>query len=75
MDEADFFAELCRTSGCGVLLDVNNLYVNAMNLGTDPARALALLPESSVGYLHLAGHAVLPDVRIDTHADSVPAPV
>jgi uncharacterized protein len=75
MDEVDFLAELCRTTGCGVLLDVNNLYVNAMNLGTDPARALAILPESAVGYLHLAGHAVLPEVCIDTHADPVPASV
>jgi uncharacterized protein (UPF0276 family) len=75
MDEAEFLCELCRATGCGVLLDVNNLYVNAMNLGTDPARALEVLPEPAVGYLHLAGHAVLPDVRIDTHADSVPMPV
>lgn len=75
MDEAEFLAELCRETGCGVLLDVNNLYVNAVNLGSDPGRALSLLPEQAVGYLHVAGHAVLPDVRIDTHADSVPAEV
>jgi uncharacterized protein len=75
IDEAEFLAELCRLTGCGVLLDVNNLFVNATNLGTDPARQLAILPDHSVGYLHLAGHAVLPDVRIDTHADSVPTSV
>ncbi len=75
MEEAEFFAELCRETGCGVLLDVNNLYVNSVNLGADPARALALLPENAVGYMHLAGHAVLSDVRIDTHADPVPLPV
>jgi hypothetical protein len=67
MDEADFLAELCRETGCGVLLDVNNLVVNAANLGADPAAWLAALHEDSVGYMHLAGHAVLPDVRIDTH--------
>ena len=72
MDGAEFFAELYRRTGCGVLLDVNNLFVDAENLGTDPSRALAILPERAVGYMHLAGHAVLPDVRIDTHADAVP---
>ena len=45
MDEPEFLTELSRETGCGVLLDVNNLYVNAMNLGSDPRRALALLPE------------------------------
>jgi hypothetical protein len=72
MDEADFLAELSRRTGCGVLLDVNNLVVNAANLGADPERALAVLPPEAVGYLHLAGHAVLPDVRIDTHDAAVP---
>ena len=72
MDEADFLAELVRRTGCGVLLDVNNLIVNAANLGSDPQRALEVLPVGAVGYLHLAGHAVLPDVRIDTHDADVP---
>ena len=72
MEEADFLAELCRRTGCGVLLDVNNLIVNAANLGSDPQRALEAFPADAVGYLHLAGHAVLPDVRIDTHDAEVP---
>jgi uncharacterized protein (UPF0276 family) len=75
MEEAEFLAELCRRTGCGVLLDVNNLVVNAANLGVDPKRALETLPADAVGYLHLAGHAVLPDVRIDTHDADVPAAV
>jgi hypothetical protein len=75
MDEMDFLAELTRRTGCGVLLDVNNLVVNAANLGSDPKHALEALPEDAVGYLHLAGHAVLPDVRIDTHDADVPAAV
>jgi hypothetical protein len=74
-EEADFLAELVRRTGCGVLLDVNNLVVNAANLGTDPERALTALPADAVGYLHLAGHAVLPDVRIDTHDAAVPPDV
>ncbi|MEX2205031.1 MAG: DUF692 family multinuclear iron-containing protein [Myxococcota bacterium] len=75
LDEAELFRELCRRSGCGMLLDVNNLYVNAQNLGIDPQRYLATLARESVGYMHLAGHAVLPDVRIDTHGAEVPSPV
>jgi uncharacterized protein (UPF0276 family) len=75
LEEADFLAELVRRTGCGVLLDVNNLVVNAANLGTDPKRALDALPADAVGYLHLAGHAVLPDVRIDTHDAAVPPAV
>jgi hypothetical protein len=73
--EAAFFAELCRRTGCGMLLDVNNLYVNAQNLGADPEAYLAALPAEAVAYMHLAGHAVLPDVRIDTHDADVPSPV
>jgi hypothetical protein len=75
MSEGEFFRELCRRTGCGMLLDVNNLYVNAQNLGIDPLAYLAALPRESVDYLHLAGHAVLPDVRIDTHDADVPGPV
>jgi len=75
MDEAEFFAALCARSGCGMLLDVNNLYVNAANLGVDPGRYLAAIPADHVAYVHVAGHAVLPDVRIDTHDEDVPAAV
>jgi len=71
MDEAEFLAALCARSGCGVLLDVNNLVVNALNLGVDPRRYLARLEPESVAYLHVAGHAVLPDVRVDTHDAAV----
>ncbi len=75
LDEAGFFAELGRRTGCGMLLDVNNLFVNAVNLALDPVRYLATIPAALVGYMHLAGHAVLPDVRIDTHDAAVAPPV
>ncbi|MGD9763806.1 MAG: DUF692 family multinuclear iron-containing protein [Candidatus Binatia bacterium] len=75
MDEADFLAELCRRTGCAVLLDINNLYVNALNLGRDPERYFTELPPDAVAYFHVAGHCVLPDVRIDTHDAPVPDPV
>jgi uncharacterized protein (UPF0276 family) len=72
MGEATFFRELCARSGCGMLLDVNNLFVNAQNLGIDPSACLDALDPDHVGYLHLAGHTVLRDVRIDTHGTDVP---
>ncbi len=75
IEEGAFFAELCARTGCGMLLDVNNLVVNAHNLGSDPLRVLAAIPASAVGYMHLAGHAVLADVRIDTHDADVPVAV
>ena len=71
MDEATFFSALCARTGCGMLLDVNNLYVNAVNLGIDLMRYLDAMPADCVGYMHVAGHAVLPDVRIDTHDTDV----
>lgn len=75
MDEAMFLRELCDLSGCGVLLDVNNLYVNSQNLGMDPFRYLDTIRGEDVCYFHLAGHTVLPDIRIDTHDEPVPAAV
>lgn len=75
MTEAELFAELCARSGCGMLLDVNNLIVNAANLGVDARRELAALRPEHVAYLHLAGHTLLPDVRIDSHGADVPREV
>jgi uncharacterized protein (UPF0276 family) len=78
--EAEFLGELVRRTGCGVLLDVNNAYVAARNLGDDPqARLLALLdavPPAAIGEIHLAGHAVRrtargAELRIDDHASPV----
>lgn len=80
MTEAAFLTELVRRTGCGLLLDVNNLYVSAGNHGTDAGAALAALPLAAVGEIHLAGHAVetLADgtvLRIDDHGSAVPEPV
>jgi len=78
MAEAEFFNELTRRSGCGLLLDVNNLVVNARNRGGDRAAAVAeacawidALRPSSVGEIHLAGHAELPGIVIDDHGSKV----
>jgi uncharacterized protein len=81
--EAGFLAELVRRTGCGVLLDVNNIYVSARNQGGDPAAMLAsylaALAPSSIGEVHLAGHAVLAtaegEFRIDDHGSRVIADV
>jgi len=70
-DEIEFLVELARRSGCGLLLDVNNVYVGARNLGYDAAAYLDAFPGALVEEIHLAGHApdpVLGDaLLIDTH--------
>ena len=75
MSEADFLAELARRTGCGVLLDVNNLYVNERNHGEDPLAAIAALPAGCVGEIHLGGHLVTDDGLIDHHGARVAPPV
>lgn len=67
MGEFAFLAEVARRTGCGILLDINNLYINAHNLGIDPMRALNELPPQSIREMHLAGHAAMDDCLIDTH--------
>ena len=75
MSEAVFLAELVRRTGCGLLCDVNNIYVSAWNIETDPIEYLDLLPAAAVGEIHLAGHAVNTvgnrTVLIDDHAARV----
>ena len=58
MPEAEFLGELVRRTGCGLLCDVNNVYVSAWNVGLDAEAYLAALPAGAVGEIHLAGHAV-----------------
>jgi uncharacterized protein (UPF0276 family) len=75
MSEAAFLAELARRTGCGVLLDVNNLYVNEVNHGEDPHAAIAALPIASVGEIHLGGHLVTSEGLVDHHGAHVAPPV
>jgi uncharacterized protein (UPF0276 family) len=68
--EADFLAELARRSGCGLLLDVNNIAVSAHNLGEDAIAWIDAFPLDAVTEIHLAGHAVDEDdgaLLIDSH--------
>lgn len=80
MAEWEFLGELVRQTGCGILLDVNNLHVSGSNLGIDPHEYLAGLPSGVVGEIHLAGHTKrrLDDgstLLIDDHGDVVDDPV
>jgi uncharacterized protein (UPF0276 family) len=78
--EWEFLARVAEHTGCGILCDVNNIYVSACNHGWDAATYLAALPRAAVGEIHLAGHAVkmLDDgqtLRIDDHSSRVAPPV
>jgi uncharacterized protein (UPF0276 family) len=79
IDEADFLAALVAGTGCGLLVDVNNLYVNAQNHGLDAEAWLDRLPAAAVGEVHLAGHAVNEAdgarILIDDHGSAVIEPV
>lgn len=73
--ETQFLTELTQRTGCGLLLDLNNLHVNAINHGFDPRTFLEDLPAEAIGEIHLAGYTpALIDgetVLIDTHGSAV----
>lgn len=69
--EWDFIAEVSRRTGCGILLDVNNIYVNAANHNFDPASYFPSLPVDAVREIHLAGFDTNGDCLIDTHGQPV----
>ncbi|WP_071651562.1 MNIO family bufferin maturase, partial [Duganella phyllosphaerae] len=75
MSEAQFLAALAARTGCGLLLDINNLYVNQCNHGEDALAALQAIAPATVGELHLGGHLVTPQAVIDHHGAAVAAPV
>ena len=71
MGELKFLDALASRTGCGVLLDLNNLYVNAVNHGGDALRELQGLNPAHVGEIHLAGHFSGADCLIDDHGSRV----
>ena len=75
MSEWEFLAALVRTSGCRLLLDINNIVVSAKNHGFDAGRFLAGIPAEAVWQIHLAGHGDYGDYAIDTHDHAVPEAV
>lgn len=69
--EEDFINELCKHTGCGLLLDLNNLVVNQYNLGYSPINYLNTIKQCDVKQIHLAGHTIKEKVRIDTHDSDI----
>jgi len=74
-DEIDFLAELARRTGCGLLLDVNNVYVSARNLGFPAEAYMDGFPAPLVTEIHLAGHSHDPNLGDSLLVDSHDAPV
>ncbi|HHI76178.1 MAG TPA: DUF692 domain-containing protein [Gammaproteobacteria bacterium] len=72
MSEIEFLNAVVEEADCGYHLDINNIFVNAMNHGFDPQDYLARIPAERILYAHIAGHYVqAPDLRIDTHGEPV----
>jgi uncharacterized protein (UPF0276 family) len=75
MTEWQFLDAMCARAGCGLLLDVNNVFVSASNHGFDPIAYLDGVPHDRVRQIHLAGHSMGEELLIDTHDQPVPESV
>src|SRR4029077_13171318 len=75
MEESAFFNYVLEKADCGMLLDVNNVYVNSRNHGFAPKGVIRQLPLQRVGQIHMAGHKDCGDVIIDTHEGPIIDPV
>jgi hypothetical protein len=75
MDEPTFLNTLCREGGCGLVLDLHNVYTNARNHGFDAGAMLAELELEHVGEIHVAGGMELDGFYLDAHSDTIPDPV
>lgn len=78
--EGEFFSELVRSSGCGLLLDLTSLYISCLNLGKDPFKELQQYPLAAVKEIHLAGHTLMPldddfILLVDDHSTAICKPV
>ncbi len=72
IDEGDFHHEVAEATGCGLLLDVGNLYANARNAGRDPFELLERYPLDRVAMVHVAGGVFEEGFYFDTHSHAVP---
>lgn len=75
MTEWEFLTEVVERADCGMLLDVNNIYVSSQNHGFDPMDYLRGVPLHRVGQIHIAGHSKYENIILDTHDQPVPDPV
>jgi uncharacterized protein (UPF0276 family) len=75
MTEWEFLNEVVERAGCGILLDVNNIYVSSRNHGFDPFDYLNAVPPERVAQIHLAGHSKFEKYILDTHDHPVVPPV
>jgi hypothetical protein len=76
LSEAEFINAVLEESGCDLLLDVNNIYVNSINHCYDPLEFLEALPLERARYIHVAGHFdEAEDLKVDTHGADVIDPV
>jgi uncharacterized protein len=75
LTEWEFLSETARRADCGILLDVNNVFVSARNNGFDPLQYLDGLPADRIGQIHLAGHSDKGRYLLDSHDHPVPEPV
>lgn len=75
MEEGDFYAEVAHATGCSILLDLGNLYANAVNSGKDPLESLMRFPLERVAMVHLAGGVSEDGFFFDDHAHAISEPV
>ncbi len=75
MTEWEFLSEVAELADCGILLDVNNIYVAAKNHNFDPYDYLNHVPHHRVGQIHIAGHSKFKKYILDTHDHPVLDPV
>jgi uncharacterized protein (UPF0276 family) len=71
MPESEFLQALCERTGCRLILDINNAYVNEFNLGESALALMEALPQACIAYVHVAGHQKDGDRLLDTHGDMV----
>ena len=70
LSEGEFLAAVCEQADCGLLLDLNNAYVNQCNLGEDLNEFVNSLPLQRIGEVHLAGYSLVDGQLIDTHSSA-----
>jgi uncharacterized protein (UPF0276 family) len=75
MTEAEFISQVLEKTDCGMLLDVNNVYINSVNLGYDPYEFLKSIPLDRVVQAHIAGGVRVRGINVDTHGAAVPKEV